>query len=248
VPAPAGWRGAVHSAAERAAARATTPPRRGWRPWARPWRGPACLRAGCRGAGLGPAVAPRELRRPGREATRPRHTPRPPPASWAERPSRVASTSRPIPGTRTSGRQPSAWVSWPWCRWRRPRTSTSAVSETRGAGADVVGGRRAGPELPGVRRAFSPPCPTVLKGMRRDRRRLLEKEFLPGALSMAVDFQDCFNRDPLLPPELLPRPWAGPRGPRPGRDQPAPGPGRPSGARPPALFRFFDEAVETIPS
>jgi phenylacetic acid degradation operon negative regulatory protein len=90
--------------------------------------------------------------------------------------------------------------------------------------------------------------PDVLKGMRRDRRRLLEKEFLPGALSMAVDFQDCFNRDPLLPPELLPRPWAG----REARDLVVTSRRLALAARAahgrPALFRFFDEAVETIPS
>src|SRR5204862_275656 len=35
--------------------------------------------------------------------------------------------------------------------------------------------------------------PDVLRGMRRDRRRLLEKAFLPGALSMAVHFHEEYS-------------------------------------------------------
>lgn len=51
--------------------------------------------------------------------------------------------------------------------------------------------------------------PPMLEQWRRDKRRLTEAEFLPGSLAMGIDFQECFNRDPLLPPELLPRPWPG---------------------------------------
>ena len=51
--------------------------------------------------------------------------------------------------------------------------------------------------------------PTALEGMRREHRKLSDAEFLPGALAMGVAFQQCFNDDPLLPPELLPRPWPG---------------------------------------
>ena len=43
----------------------------------------------------------------------------------------------------------------------------------------------------------------------RDHRRLEEADFLPGALVIGVKFNECFARDPLLPPELLPRPWPG---------------------------------------
>lgn len=53
--------------------------------------------------------------------------------------------------------------------------------------------------------------PDDLEAMRRDRRRLTEAEFLPGSLIMAITFQECFSADPLLPPELLPRPWPGRR-------------------------------------
>ncbi|MCX7620509.1 MAG: hypothetical protein N2037_06650 [Acidimicrobiales bacterium] len=53
--------------------------------------------------------------------------------------------------------------------------------------------------------------PEALEDMRRKRRRLTEAEFLPGALIIGIKFQECFARDPLLPPELLPRPWPGRR-------------------------------------
>jgi phenylacetic acid degradation operon negative regulatory protein len=53
--------------------------------------------------------------------------------------------------------------------------------------------------------------PEALEAMRRDKRRLTETEFLPGALVIGIKFQECFNVDPLLPPELLPRPWPGRR-------------------------------------
>jgi phenylacetic acid degradation operon negative regulatory protein len=51
--------------------------------------------------------------------------------------------------------------------------------------------------------------PEDLERMRRDRRRLTEADFLPGALYIGLRFQECFTSDPLLPPELLPRPWPG---------------------------------------
>jgi phenylacetic acid degradation operon negative regulatory protein len=53
--------------------------------------------------------------------------------------------------------------------------------------------------------------PEQLEQMRKARRRLTEAEFLPGALIIGIKFQECFNLDPLLPPELLPRPWPGRR-------------------------------------
>jgi phenylacetic acid degradation operon negative regulatory protein len=86
-----------------------------------------------------------------------------------------------------------------------------------------------------------------LADMKERKQRLPDSDFLPMALAMAVAFADCFNRDPLLPPELLPRPWPG----RAARDLVArsrrlgvtlrQSPGRP------ALFRLFDEAVEALP-
>ena len=51
--------------------------------------------------------------------------------------------------------------------------------------------------------------PEALEQMRKAKRRLSEAEFLPGALVIGIKFQECFAADPLLPPELLPRPWPG---------------------------------------
>ncbi|MEZ5144390.1 MAG: PaaX family transcriptional regulator C-terminal domain-containing protein [Acidimicrobiales bacterium] len=51
--------------------------------------------------------------------------------------------------------------------------------------------------------------PEDLEEMRRQHRRLTESEFLPGALIIGIKFRECFDVDPLLPPELLPRPWPG---------------------------------------
>jgi len=90
--------------------------------------------------------------------------------------------------------------------------------------------------------------PDRLQEMKEKHERLPDEFFLPGALAMGVDFQSCFNDDPLLPPELLPRPWPG----RTARElllvsrrlalAIRKGQGRP------ALFRAsFDDAVEAIP-
>jgi phenylacetic acid degradation operon negative regulatory protein len=51
--------------------------------------------------------------------------------------------------------------------------------------------------------------PDALARMRERRERLTDAEFMAGALAAVVDFQSCFQLDPLLPPELLPRPWPG---------------------------------------
>lgn len=85
-----------------------------------------------------------------------------------------------------------------------------------------------------------------LDTMKKSRQRLPDTAFLPGALAMAVAFAEVFKDDPLLPPELLPRPWPG----RAARDllvksrRLALGlrqtPGRP------ALFRMFDDAIDAI--
>jgi phenylacetic acid degradation operon negative regulatory protein len=51
--------------------------------------------------------------------------------------------------------------------------------------------------------------PEALEAMRKQHERLIEADFLPGALIIGIKFNECFERDPLLPPELLPRPWPG---------------------------------------
>ena len=89
--------------------------------------------------------------------------------------------------------------------------------------------------------------PDLLVDMRSRRQHLPDSAFLPAALAMTVAYDECASRDPLLPPELLPRPWPG----RKARELLMSsrrlalalrrGQGRP------ALFRWFDEAIETIP-
>jgi len=51
--------------------------------------------------------------------------------------------------------------------------------------------------------------PDLLDQRRREKSRLTEAEFLPGSLAFGIRYQQCFEDDPLLPPELLPRPWPG---------------------------------------
>jgi phenylacetic acid degradation operon negative regulatory protein len=89
--------------------------------------------------------------------------------------------------------------------------------------------------------------PDLLVEMRTKRQHLPDSAFLPAALAMTVAYDECAGADPLLPPELLPRPWPG----RTAREllmssrrlalALRKGQGRP------ALFRWFDEAIETIP-
>ena len=89
--------------------------------------------------------------------------------------------------------------------------------------------------------------PDELLAMRRRGQRLGEHDFLPGVLHLAIRFNSCFELDPLLPPELLPRPWPG----RAARELLAKC--RKIGvlAREekggPALFRVFDDAIAHLP-
>jgi phenylacetic acid degradation operon negative regulatory protein len=89
--------------------------------------------------------------------------------------------------------------------------------------------------------------PEQLEAMRRRGERLTEHDFLPGALHIAIRFNECFDLDPLLPPELLPKPWPG----RAARDLLARCRRHGVLARDdksgPALFRVFDEAIAHLP-
>ena len=89
--------------------------------------------------------------------------------------------------------------------------------------------------------------PDQLEHLRRRGGKLSESDFLPGALNIAIRFNQCFDLDPLLPPELLPKPWPG----REAREilarcrrigvlarEDKSGPG---------LFHVFDEAISTLP-
>ena len=89
--------------------------------------------------------------------------------------------------------------------------------------------------------------PSRLTEMRDHRQRLPDAAFLPAALRMVVAFQEWFAHDPLLPPELVPRPWPG----RTAREllirsrRLALAIRQTQGR--PALFRWFDDAIESIP-
>ena len=78
------------------------------------------------------------------------------------------------------------------------------------------------------------------------RERLADEDFTAGTLRVTVAFQAVFNADPLLPPELLPRPWPG----RAARDLLLRS--RRLGMRVrhradrPALFRTYDDLIESI--
>lgn len=89
--------------------------------------------------------------------------------------------------------------------------------------------------------------PDQLDSMRGRQERIPDAAFLPGALAMAVAFQECFDDDPLLPPELVPRPWPG----RTARELLARCRKLALSLRQdrggPSLFRAFDETLETLP-
>jgi phenylacetic acid degradation operon negative regulatory protein len=88
--------------------------------------------------------------------------------------------------------------------------------------------------------------PDLLEGMLERRQRIGDEDFLAGTLRVTVAFQSIFNADPLLPPELLPRPWPG----RAARDLLLRS--RRLGMRVrhkadrPALFRTYDDLIESI--
>jgi phenylacetic acid degradation operon negative regulatory protein len=89
--------------------------------------------------------------------------------------------------------------------------------------------------------------PERLAEMRTRHERLPDAEFLPAALAMGVAFQECFDADPLLPPELLPRPWPG----REARELVVRSRRLALQIREahdrPRLFRSFDDLLESIP-
>jgi phenylacetic acid degradation operon negative regulatory protein len=92
---------------------------------------------------------------------------------------------------------------------------------------------------------FSPVLDSLVD-LRARKERLPDAAFLPGALAMAVAFQAVFDVDPLLPPELLPRPWPG----RAARDLLVRSRRLALALREahgrPALFHLFDETLSAI--
>lgn len=89
--------------------------------------------------------------------------------------------------------------------------------------------------------------PEYLESLIATRERLADAEWLPGVLHIAVRFSDSFNLDPLLPPELLPRPWPG----REARDLLARcrkmGVLTRADHSAPSFFWLFDEAIAHLP-
>jgi phenylacetic acid degradation operon negative regulatory protein len=85
-----------------------------------------------------------------------------------------------------------------------------------------------------------------LEHKRHRHEQLPEWVFLAGALAMGAAFDSCFSEDPLLPPELLPRPWPG----RTARDLVLRSRRLALQIRSehnrPALFRGFDELIEAL--
>jgi phenylacetic acid degradation operon negative regulatory protein len=82
--------------------------------------------------------------------------------------------------------------------------------------------------------------------MRAQHEHMSDTVFLPGALGMAVEYAECFRDDPLLPPEILPRPWPG----RTARDlilrSRRLAMTLRTGAGRPALFRTYDDVIDEI--
>ena len=89
--------------------------------------------------------------------------------------------------------------------------------------------------------------PDLLVDMRSRKQLLPDSAFLPAALAMTVAYDECASRDPLLPPELLPRPWPGRRARELLMSSRRLALALRKGQGRPALFRWFDEAIETIP-
>lgn len=89
--------------------------------------------------------------------------------------------------------------------------------------------------------------PANLEAMRRRGEKIAEHDFLPGALHIAIRFMRCFELDPLLPPELLPKAWPG----REARDIMAQCRRLGLLAREdkggPAMFQVYDEAISALP-
>lgn len=90
--------------------------------------------------------------------------------------------------------------------------------------------------------------PELLDTMLTRHERIDDAAFTAGALRVTVAFQAVFNDDPLLPPELLPRPWPG----RAARElllrSRRLGMRVRGGADRPALFSTYDETIDAIHS
>ena len=180
----------------------------------------ARLRAGRRRPGLGPPLAARRLRHPRGAPGGARRLPRPAPRPRRRRdPQRALRVAPPLGqgrlGRGRTARRDRARDRRVHRRPRGRRRARPARSWPAGCGRSTSWRRATS--------ASSTPTATRRRGSARCAPATSaspDAEFLPAALAMAVAFQECFDDDPLLPPELLPRPWPGPRGARAARAQP----------------------------
>ncbi len=83
------------------------------------------------------------------------------------------------------------------------------VSDPRRIAARLWPLDAARPPLPGVRRRVPRTCPSCSSSAAGTRAASPRPSSCPAASSFGIQFQECFVDDPLLPPELLPRPWPG---------------------------------------
>lgn len=85
-----------------------------------------------------------------------------------------------------------------------------------------------------------------LTDLKRRNVKIADAAYLRGALAMGVAFKTIFDSDPLLPPELLPRPWAG----RSARELIVKSRRLSEALRAsrltPSIFHDFDEVLETL--
>ena len=147
----------------------------------------------------------------------------------APRRSRTACTCRRIGGTRRCARSSIASTSPSTSRSPPPTTSRSAATTTRATSPRRCGRSTTSPPATASSSRPTATCPSNLEAMNRRGERLREVDFLPGALHIAIRFNQCFESDPLLPPELLPRPWPGREAPRPAGPVPSTGSAGPRG-------------------
>jgi phenylacetic acid degradation operon negative regulatory protein len=91
------------------------------------------------------------------------------------------------------------------------------------------------------------PARDHLTAMHDDRVPLPDSAFLPAALAMALAYRSCLDADPLLPGELLPRPWPGRAARKLLVDTRRLALGLRAGTGRPVLFATFDDLLATLP-
>ena len=188
------------------------------------------------------AFAIPEQRRAARDAFRDRLL------ASAARPSPTGCTCRPTGGRRTSAARPSG-SAWPTpSRRRRPTTSSvGGVPDPRELARRLWPIDELADALPAVRRDVRRRARRARANARAPRAAGRRRVPARRARASPSSSRRCFADDPLLPPELLPRPWPG----RAARELLVRSRRlalllREQHNRP-ALFRSFDDLIESIP-